>query len=57
MKNFSQQVRLGKSDKHSEKRISELSEYKIKLLEFLEEADMNGYRIKIDSVITIEVEK
>ena len=48
---------MGKSDKHSEKRISELSENKIKLMEFLEEADMNGYRLKIDSVITIEVEK
>lgn len=57
MKNFSQHVRSGKNDKHSEKRITELLAMKESLLAFFEEAEKNGYKLKIGSEIRIEVEK
>ena len=57
LKSFSLLERSGKRDKHSEDRITELTDSRNELVEIIKEANDNGLKVKIDSTIKIRLVK
>ena len=54
IKSFNSDVKFGKKDPRSRSRISELKSSMVKMLEIMEEAEANGYKVNIDAKIDIE---
>lgn len=55
LKNFSSLERLGKADKHSQKRIPELKKALLQIEKTVEKARKKNKRVKIESEITISL--
>jgi len=57
LKSFGDMERLGRKDTHAERRTDELKESRRTLLRFLEAADKEGVRLRIESLVKIRVVK
>jgi hypothetical protein len=56
IKSFNSELKFGEKDPRSQARIIELKASMQKMLEIMEEAEANGYSLKIDTKIDIEVQ-
>ncbi|MCH6232894.1 hypothetical protein [Cognataquiflexum rubidum] len=54
IKSFNSELKFGEKDARSQARIIELKASMQKMLEIMEEAEANGYSLKIDAKIDIE---
>ncbi|MCH6200712.1 hypothetical protein MMU07_14095 [Aquiflexum sp. LQ15W] len=54
IKSFNSELKFGEKDARSQARIMELKASMQKMLEIMEEAEANGYSLKIDTKIDIE---
>lgn len=54
IKSFNSELKIGEKDARSQARIIELKESMQKMLAIMEEADSNGYSLKIEAKIDIE---
>ena len=54
IKSFNSELKFGEKDARSQARIIELKASMQKMLEIMEEAEANGYSLKIDAKIEIE---
>lgn len=57
MKNFSFEERFGQKDLPSEKRLIELKKSKQQIIELIESANKNDSLLKMEAVITIQLEE
>lgn len=57
IKSFNSELKFGEKDARSQERIIELKSSMRKMLEIMEEAEANGYSLKIEAKIDIEFQR